>query len=473
MGPVKDYKEAKMNLDIDTSHNFTPYKWEHPIIAAFEEHKEIWINIHRRGGKDLLCFCEFILPSAFERPGTYPYLWPTLKQGRDAIWEGKDEQGRDILNYYVPREMIIRADNVDMKLTVRAIGGTSQIQIFGTNNQQYEALRGKPGNGAVYAEYSRQDPRGRDVISPMLRKTKGWEVYNSTPNGNNHFKRGYYIAKNNPNCFTLTATVEDTYDHKGNRLVTEEDIQKEKDDQRTEDYINQEYYCSFNQGIEGTYLGKQLQIAQNEGRMGNIVYDESVPINTAWDLGVGDFMTIIFYQTIGNRVHILDYLEATGYSFVYYAQKLKDRQDNKGYFYGKHYAPFDIKDREMGSLNTKETKALSRKEKAEFVGIDFEEVERTSFENSVDSARSVMKRCFFNTDSKGVNRLITHLEQWGRKWNDINQEYSDWEARTIHTHAGAAFRYMSTVVMEETHNVGDYEEDEQEVALKCRPYTGF
>lgn len=462
-----------MNLDIDIPYNFKEYDWEIPIVKAFFNNKEIWMNIHRRGGKDLLCFCRFLLPSAFKRPGTYPYTWPTLKQGRDAIWEGKDEEGRDILKHYVPHEMIIKADNADMKLTVRAVGGTSQIQIFGTNNGQYEALRGKPANLAVFAEHARQDPRGAEVVAPMLVKTGGQAIYNSTPNGSNHFKTGYYMAKNNPDCYAITATVEDTYDHKGNRLVTEADIQKERDKGKTEDYINQEYNCSFNQGIEGTYLGKQLQIAINEGRMLSLAYDETVPVHTAWDLGVGDFMTITFYQLIGNWVHILDYLEATGYSFVYYAQKLKDRN----YFYGVHNAPFDIKDREMGSLNSKETRALSRQEKAEFVGIKFREVEKTSFENSVDNARAIMRRCKFNTDNKGVNLLISHLEQWGRKWDDRAQEYTDWEARNVHKHAGAGFRYMATVVTEETHSAkgkwAQWEKEQDAEALaNANKYTG-
>ena len=460
-----------MNLNIDLPYHFKEYSWEIPIVRAFFDNKEIWMNIHRRGGKDLLCFCRFLLPSAFKRPGTYPYVWPTLKQGRDAIWEGKDEDGRDLMKYYVPQEMIIKKDNADMKLTVRAVGGTSQIQIFGTNGGQYEAMRGKPANLAVFAEYARQDPRGADVVSPMLVKTGGISVYNSTPNGNNHFKKGYIMAKNNPdNCYHITATVNDTFDHNNVRLMSEEAIQKERDKGKTEDYINQEFYCSFNQGIEGTYLGKQLQIATNEGRMLSLAYDESVPVHTAWDLGVGDFMTILFYQLIGNWVHVIDYLEATGYSFVYYAQKLKERQDDKGFFYGTYYAPFDIKDREMGSLDHKETRALTRKEKAEKIGITFEEVERTSFQNSVDNARAIMRRVKFNTDSKGVQLLLSHLEQWGRRWNDQNQEYGDFEATNIHKHAGAAFRYMSTVVMEDT-----YTEffDDDDYTSKCEEFIGL
>lgn len=462
-----------MNLEIDDPYNYKPYKWEIPIIQAFENKKELWLNLHRRAGKDLLCFCQFLLPSAFERPGTYHYVWPLLKQGRDAIWEGKDEDGRDILQYYVPQEMIAKKDNQDMKLTLYAIGGTSQIQIFGTNKGQYESLRGKPGNGVVYSEYSRQDPRGRDVVSPMILKTGGWSVYNSTPNGNNHFKEGYYLAKNNPNCYALTATVEDTFNHQGNRLITEADIQKERDDNRTDDYINQEYYCSFNQGIEGTYIGKQLQIAENDGRIGNFIYDESVPVYTVWDLGVANFMSIIFYQLIGNEVHIIDYHEASGYSFVYYAQVLKD----KDYLYGKHWAPHDIKAREMGSDNSKEKRALSRLEKADKVGIKFDIIDRINFENSVDNAMAVMSKCYFNKRSKGVNQLITHLEQWGRKWNEQIQAYTDWERDDIHTHAGAAFRYMSTVVMEGTHSTkGQWskwdEEQDAEALARANKYTG-
>ena len=370
---------------------------------------------------------------------------------------------------YIPQEAIIHKDNADMKLTVASVGGTSLIQVFGTNMGQYISLRGKPSNGAVLTEFAYQDPRGDEIISPMIRKTGGWRAYNSTPNGNNHYKERFFRAKNNPDCYTILATVDDTFDHNGNRLVTEADIQKERDDGKSEDFINQEYYCSFNQGIEGTYLGRQLQDVRNTGRMLSLAYDETFPIQTAWDLGVGDFMTIVFYQTIGNWVHILDYLEATGYSFVYYAQKLQEKHHDFGYYYGKHYAPFDIKNREMGSLDHRETRAMTRQEKAEKIGIEFEEVDKISFESSTDNARAIMRRCKFNTDSKGVRLLITHLEQWGRKWNDIAQQYSDFEDKNIHTHAGAAFRYMATVVTEETHTA--YDDDEEDV---CRgnEYTG-
>jgi len=457
-----------VDFNYNSPWNFKPYKWEIPIIKAFEKRLEIWMTLHRRAGKDLLSFCHFLLPEAFEHPGTYQYIWPTLKQGRDSFWEGKDEEGRNVLDYYIPKEIIIKPDNADMKLTIHAIGGSSQIQVFGTNKGQYVALRGKPSNGAVFSEFAFQDPRGESNVSPMLAKTGGWAVYDSTPNGNNHYKQGFYNAKSNPDCFAILKTVEETFGHDGKRLVTEAAIQKERDKGKTEDFINQEYYCSFMQGVEGTYLGKQLQQARNEGRISpNIHYDENFPVYTAWDLGVADFMSIIFYQVIGNEVHIIDYYENSGYSFVHYAHVLKD----KGYYYGGHRAPHDIKVREMGSTNSRQERALSRLEKAAEVGIEFEIMPIITFESGVENARSVLRRCHINEVTCKV--LIVHLEQWGRKWNDIAQQYSDFEDRNVHTHGGSSFRTMATVVTEETHAV-EYDDDDSAYLQKIsNPYTGI
>ncbi len=461
------------NLNFILPHNYKPYEWQIPIAANFQNGKEVWMTIHRRGGKDLFSFCQCLLPQALKRPGTYQYIWPTLKQGRDSFWEGKDEEGRDILDYYIPQELIQHRDNADMKLTLYAIGGTSQIQVFGTNGGQFEALRGKPSNGAVLSEEAYQDPRGSQVIAPMLLKTGGFLVHNSTPNGNNHYKAGYYLAKNNPNCYTILATVIDTYGHDHKPLVTQEAIQSERDKGRTDDFINQEYYCSFMQGVEGTFLGKQLQICRNDGRINNnIHYDENTPVYTAWDLGVADFMSIIFYQLVGNEIRIIDYYENSGYSFVHYAQMLKD----KDYYYGGHYAPHDIRVREMGSNNSKEDRAISRLEKAEEVGIDFDIIPMITFESGVENSRAILGRCYFNEGKTKL--LLTHLEQWGRRWNDTVQEYSDFEYKSIHSHAGAAFRYMSTVVVEETHHAGgeDIEWDrqqEEEAMSRANPYTGY
>ncbi|MCJ7790575.1 MAG: hypothetical protein MUP69_10465 [Candidatus Atribacteria bacterium] len=441
-----------MNVDIKIPYNYEPYKWEIEIIQAFENGKEIWMNNHRRSGKDLLCFCEFLLPQAFEIPGTYQYIWPTLKEGRDGFWEGKDEDGRDILDYYIPKEMIIKPDNQDMRLTVRTVGGgTSLIQVFGTNGGQYNSLRGKPSNGALFSEYAYQDPRGLEVLSPMIVKTKGWRAFNSTPNGQNFFQKGYDLAKINPRCFAKTFTVKDTYDHNGNPLITEAQIEEERKAGRSEDYIMQDYYCSFNQGIEGTYIGRQLQQVRNDGRITKVPYEPSLLVDTYWDLGVGELMSIWFVQQLAKEIRIIDYREGTGTTFAYWKRIFNET----GYLFGRHFAPFDLWVREMVG---KEEVARTRFDWAEKVGIHFDKVPDASFENGVDAIRGILNLCWFDEEKTRVGR--NHLEQWGRVWNNIEQRYTDYEKRDLHTHAGAAARYMAIAIRQaQGYDVGKSREE--------------
>ena len=51
-------------------------------------------------------------------------------------------------------------------------------------------------------------------------------------------------------------------------------------------------------------------------------------------------------------------------------------------------------------------------------------------------------------------------------------EYEDFEASTVHKHGGAAFRYMSTVVTEETH-LADYDEIDDDYKNKCNEFVGL
>jgi len=456
--------------DIILPYHYREYEWENPIVEAFLKGLEIWMNQHRRSGKDLLCYCRFLLPSALKRPGTYQYIWPTLKEGRDGFWEGKDEDGRDILHYYTPPGSILKPDNQDMKLTLRAEGGTSIIQVFGTNNEQYNSLRGKPSNGAVLTEFAYQDPRGLQVISPMIVKTKGFLVFNSTPNGRNHFKEGYYLAKANPTkCFAITRNVKDTYNHLGQPLITEAQIDEERKKGKSEDFINQDYYCSFNQGIEGTYVGKEMQALENAGHITKVPYERELLVDTYWDLGVtSDAMAVWFVQQLGNEVRFIDFAEATASTFTYWAELFKE----KGYLFGRHFAPPDVTVKEMV---TRGAIAKTRLEHAADVGIKFEIVESCSFQNSIEVLRGLLPVCWFDEEKTRKGRQ--HLEMWGKIWNDIMQIYTGGERRDEHHHAGAAARYAAISIRQiglyKSTSRGYADEDYDYVKKHSNKYSGL
>ncbi|MFA5431958.1 MAG: hypothetical protein WC319_03685 [Candidatus Paceibacterota bacterium] len=424
-------------LRVRLPHNINPYPWQRPIIGNHQLGKDVWLNIHRRGGKDLTSFAGIAIPEAAEIPGTYHYIFPLLNQGRDAIWEGKDHKGNDILEHYVPKELVLHRDNADMKLTIRSSDSkTSVIQIFGVNNGQYEKLRGKPANGVVLSEASRMEKKVLEVINPMLIATKGWKVVQSTPNGQNWYYDAFYLAmKNTTRNFCMTATIDDTYDHNGNPIVTREMVEAQiADGIMTEDEAQQEYWCSFQQGIEGTYIGKQMQEIEDNGRIEYLPYDPNYLVDTYWDLGVGDPVAIWFVQQVGQEIRFIDFEEASGTTFTYWARILQE----KGYLYRKHYAPFDILNREGVG---KEETAKSRLAHAKDVGIIFHVTPRASFENGLLAIRGLLGLCRF--DEKNCREGIRHLKLWGKVYNKLEQRYTETEKHDIHSHAGAAARYAA------------------------------
>jgi hypothetical protein len=60
---------------------------------------------------------------------------------------------------------------------------------------------------------------------------------------------------------------------------------------------------------------------------------------TAWDLGMKDLTTIWFAQKIGQEIHFIDFYQSSGKGLDHYARVLQE----KGYLYGFHLLPHDIK----------------------------------------------------------------------------------------------------------------------------------
>jgi phage terminase large subunit len=422
---------------ISIPYNFIPYYWQIPSYNMLQDgyKRGIWVD-HRRCGKDIRGF-NLIVNQMWLHPGLYYYVFPTFAQGRKILWEGYTDTGETFIQKYLPQGLLYgKPNSTDMKFHIYSKGnsGISMFQIIGTDNNKYEAMRGTNPIGVIFSEQARQHPGAWDVVRPILMKNGGWAIFQSTPNGDNHFKELYDNAKKNEKWFTCLHNIDQTYDHEGRRLITHADVEEEIRMGLAEDFAQQEFYCSFTQGIEGTYIGKQLQQAEMDGRIGKLPYDPTFLVDTYWDIGLGDADAIWFVQQVGKEIRIIDYAEATGATWVYWARKLQD----KGYLYGRHYAPFDIENREKGG---EEESAISRLERAKQVGISFLVTPRASFENGCEAIRGLLGLCSFDEEKCDIG--IKHLKQWGKVWNKQEQRYTDFEKRDEHTHAGAAARYMA------------------------------
>lgn len=408
---------AQINL------SYNPRWYQFDFETAMLNKKRAVLLFHRRAGKDYCCL-NFLAFEAMKKKGIYYYLFPTFSQARRVIWDGIDEASNSFIHNTFPPEIVKRRRNDEMKLELT---NGSIIQMVGTDN--YDSIRGTNPSGCVFSEYAMQDPRcWESVVSPILRKNDGWAVFNSTPMGKNHFYDLWEMAVQHPEAwYTKKLTVEDT------GLITPEQISQERAEGRSEETIQQEYFCSFTRGVEGSYYGKMLHRIRTDGRICRVPYDSFLPVHTYWDLGYGDSTSIVFAQLLRNEIHVIDYYEAHNEGLDHYVKVLQD----KGYSYGTHYAPHDV---EAGSLAL----GMTLRKFASQMGLKFSVVPKTSVDYGIAQARALESRLYF--DEKKCSILIGLLESYRKKYNDKLNAYSDSPLHDYTSHAADAFRYMAVAI---------------------------
>lgn len=365
-----------------------------------------------------------MIAKAFQNIGSYYYLFPHFSQGRKILWDGANKDGFKFIDY-IPKELILGVPNSnEMKIKLR---NGSLIQVIGTNN--YDSIVGTNPLGCVFSEYSLQDPNAWQLIRPILAENKGWAIFNFTPRGLNWAKDLYDMAKDNPEWFCQLLTADDT------GAISKDQIEAERKAGMSEDYIQQEFYCSFTLGIEGSYYGKYIQNARNDGRISNVAYDRSVPVHVAMDIGYGDATAIVFYQLVGLEIHIIDYYENQGMPFSHYAEVIK----NKRYIYGKYFAPSDA---DAHHIST----GLSVKEVASALEMDLTIIPSTQLplENGIEAARILFENIWI--DEKKCERLIKCLENYIKIYDETNNVYKNRPLHNWASHGADAFRYMAIAV---------------------------
>jgi phage terminase large subunit len=349
---------------------------------------------------------------------------PTYTQGKKVIWDGINEAGDRILDY-IPRACVSGKPNTS-EMKIRLVNG-SIIQVIGSEN--YDSIRGTNPIGVVFSEFAMQEPRiWTEVVSPILLKNGGWAVFNTTPLGKNHAWELWAMSKNNEGWFTQILTINDT------NLITKEMIDRERAEGKSEEIIQQEYYCSFERGIEGSYYARLMNKAREEKRIGRVPVDIYAKVYTYWDLGVGDSTSIWFVQYVGNEVHIIDYYENCGEGLPHYAKVLETKRIEEGLIYGEHHAPHDIRQRE---LNT----GISRLETASALGITFNIVPNVPIEDGIEAVRALIPKCYF--DEKKCSQGIKCIENYRKRWNDKMHVYSTSPLHDYTSHGADAFRYLA------------------------------
>ena len=397
-------------------YKFEPRDYQRGIFEARDaDVKNILCVWHRRAGKDK-SLLNLIIREAFKRKGSYYYYFPTGTWARKAIWNGMDRDGFPFMSHF-PKMLISRV--LDRDMAIEFVNG-SLFQIIGTDNLD---VVGVNPVGCVFSEYSLQNPQAYKLVSPIFAENDGWCAFNYTPRGKNH---GYELLKTAKKFSDIwyweVLDIEKTGAIDPARV--ERDI---KMGIISQELAEQEYYCSFDFGMEGSILGEYVRLARKQKKIGSFTYRKGLPTFTFWDIGVHDATSIWIgqYDSNSNTVYMIDHIEESNKGVKYFYEFLYKELP---YDYVAHFAPHDVAQREKWG-------AVSLIDQAQKEGLKFEMIERVK-KKSADI--ELMRRSFRNfsfNEEKCEHGLIC-LTDW--HWNDKGDKPEhDWSSHAVDAFAVA------------------------------------
>ena len=390
-----------------------PYKpREHQLTLheAVDANRFCVAVAHRRFGKTVAAINQLIKSSlqCDKEAPRFAYIAPTYTQAKRVAWDY-------LLKYTQPLNATANISELRVDFYGR------RISLYGADNP--DSLRGIYLDGVVLDEVGDMNPKiWNEVVRPALSDRLGWAMFIGTPKGANHFKDLRDRAEKEDGWSLLEFKASQT------KIIPADELLAAKKEMG-EDKYNQEFECSFNAAVEGSYYGQILNTLEQQGRFCEIVRDDLCKTYAAWDLGVGDSTSIWIAQVAGQEIRLLDYIENHGQGLDWYVRELKSRNWEKAQM----LLPHDVEVRELGT-------GRSRLEMLREAGLDCTVVPRLPVDDGIAAVRRLLPRCWFHKETKqGLDCLINYRREYDEKRNVFfDKPLHDWSS-----HAADSFRYLA------------------------------
>lgn len=387
-------------------------------FLGFHARPQRWACIvaHRRAGKTVACVNDQqrgALTASHDRYRA-AYIAPTYRQAKAVAWDYARHAAGPLMRY--------GATVNESELRIDYPNG-AQLRLFGADN--YEALRGLGLDDAVLDEAADFDPRAwPEVIRPALADRRGRATFIGTPKGRNFFHDIYKRSLTEADWFSLLLKASET------GLIGADELASARLD-LSEDQYAQEFECSFEAAIVGSYYGKLINQAEQDNRITGVPYEPTAQVWTAWDLGIRDATAIWFAQVVGREIRLIDYYEASGADLGHYVNQIR----NRAYVYAGHIVPHDAQAKELGT-------GKSRLEVLESLGMkNLQVAPMHRVEDGINAARVMLPKCWIDKTKceRGIEAMRLYRSEYDDKLKALRpRPVHDWTS-----HAADSFRYLA------------------------------
>lgn len=401
---------------------YSPREQQSQIHDLIDDKRFSVVVAHRRMGKTVSAINHLIKAAILngkEAP-RYAYIAPTYGQAKRVAWD-----------YLVKYAMPMGGTENISELRVDFWG--RRIQLYGSDNP--ESLRGQYFDGVILDEIGDQNPKiWTDIVRPALADRLGWCLFIGTPKGHNHFKELRDRAETEADWGLLEFKASET------KVIAESELKAAKSEMGEDKYL-QEFECSFDAAVEGSYYGSLINDLEEKKHVQEIPRDDLCKMVTAWDLGMGDSTAIWVAQIAGSEIRLIDYYENNGVGLDNYVTWLR----NNNYDKAEHILPHDVQVRELGT-------GKSRHEMLTNAGLEIKIAPRMGVDDGIQAVRRILPRCWFNVPKVKVG--LNALKNYRRAYDEKRKIYFERPLHDWSSHASDAFRYLAIGLDESTSTWG-------------------
>jgi hypothetical protein len=187
-----------------------------------------------------------------------------------------------------------------------------------------------------------------------------------------------------------------------------------------------------------------MQKAAEEGRIKDGIYDPSLPVYTAWDIGWSDATAIWWFQICGGEVRLIDYYYDRQQDPRYLAEQvwgrripeefikygangkilsfevgppIPDIERRASYQYSEHYLPHDAANKLLAAGGRSTVDQLHE------LGLKCRIVAATSQQNQIDGTRLLINRCWYEKTLCAEG--IKCMKKYAFRFKENASSYSD------------------------------------------------
>jgi hypothetical protein len=198
---------------------------------------------------------------------------------------------------------------------------------------------------------------------------------------------------------------------------------------------------AFEAAIEGTYLAAIITELEKAGQITTFLPDYSSPINTGWDFGISDHMTIWLHQRVGLQDRLVGYISGADDDVLYYWRELNQKYPNA--IWGRHFLPHDAGARRIGTSTDPALPPKTIEEILKAAGMrDTTIVPRIDDKwTAIQQVKLWLPKAYINREACDAG--IKCLKNFRREWDDVN---GCWKNRPRHDWAMHGYDGLESLI---------------------------